>query len=623
MSIPKAVTSVRPLLSVGRYEIYDRIASGGMAAVHVGMLMVGQTSGMARPVAIKRLHPHLAKDPEFVAMFLDEAKLAARLSHQNIVPTLDVITQGGEVFLVMEYVAGESLATVLRTLNERRQLPPIEIAAAVVFDALQGLGAAHRATNELGKPLGIVHRDISPQNVMVGADGLSRLLDFGIAKAEDRAQYTREGQIRGKIAYLAPEQLRSVPASPRTDLFSMGVVLWESLTARQLFQAPTGAQLVTRVLECQVPPASQFNPRVTPELDQLLARALHRNPEARFQSADEMTAALEAVTRPRLRRDVAAWLQGLAGTSLDRRALQIQAYEKACAQRHAGAAVPDARPPMGSQPLAQPVAHPAVQPRPPMPSPPVAHRPPMGSQTVAQPRPPMPSQPMGHRGIMPSQPLGHHGMMVAPPPLVQRAPSSETIPTLLSPPAPTGQADPLTTPVKVIVPPPAPTPPAPPPPPAPPLQRLPDLSVTSSWPGAPYRNIDSNAIPRLSPESESRLSATSLLVAQGRAWVMPTRIRQALVASRQAAAGAQAAAPPPATGLAALRSHGLLPSRRNGGLMLVTGIILGALIAWAFFMPRPGEPSGQGSNAGEPEQPATPVLAPTDLPPAPAPSPKR
>ncbi len=531
MASPKAASSVRPLLRVGRYEIYEKIASGGMAAVHVGVLVVGPASGMARPVAIKRLHPHLAEDPEFVAMFLDEAKLAARLTHPNVVPTLDVITQGKEVFLVMEYVAGESLATVLRLLNERKQAPPVEIVAAVVADALQGLGAAHRATNELGVPLGIVHRDISPQNIMVGTDGFSRVLDFGIAKATDRAQYTREGQIRGKLAYMAPEQLRGTPASARTDLFSMGVTLWESLTARRLFHATTDARLVARVLECEVRPPSEYNPRIPPALDRLLARALHRDPEARFQTADEMASALEAAARPTLRRDVGSWLQGLAGESLDRRAVQIQAFERAVAQRHAAGAAP------------------------------------AGAREAARPRGQAAAKPAGPRSGKP--------------------PASGTMPTLLSPnppgsPAPVRRGSAPT--INIIEPkPPPPYPNHPalgrPPYPSQPATRLPYPSHPAPpRQGHPWREQPPTPA-RSSPYvPEPRLSPTSLLVSQGRALVMPPG---ALLQPPATAVS------PPAKPSASKR---LLPSRRYGGLILAAGVLLGGLLARAFLLYREAAP---------------------------------
>ncbi|HEX7603641.1 MAG TPA: serine/threonine-protein kinase, partial [Polyangiaceae bacterium] len=175
-----------PVIQLGRYALHAEIAAGGMATVYLGRLH--GAVGFGRTVAIKRLHPHLAKDPEFVSMFLDEAHLAARVQHPNVVPTLDVVTSDRELFLVLEYVRGESFSALIRAARAAGQTLPIPVVVAVVVGLLNGLHAAHEATDEQGKPLGIVHRDVSPQNVLVGADGVARVLDFGVAKAATRLQ---------------------------------------------------------------------------------------------------------------------------------------------------------------------------------------------------------------------------------------------------------------------------------------------------------------------------------------------------------------------------------------------------------------------------------------------------
>jgi eukaryotic-like serine/threonine-protein kinase len=205
--------------SLDRYVLHDEIASGGMGAVHLARLRGAR--GFARTVAIKRLHPHVARDPDVLAMFLDEAHLAARVRHPNVVATLDVVAQGDEVFLVMEYVEGESLSRLQKTPEI-----PLAIASAIVCDMLHGLHAAHEAVSERGEPLQIVHRDVSPQNILVGLDGATRVVDFGIAKAASRLQTTRDGVIKGKLRYMAPEQIRrgigfTTPPRPRR-----GKVTW-------------------------------------------------------------------------------------------------------------------------------------------------------------------------------------------------------------------------------------------------------------------------------------------------------------------------------------------------------------------------------------------------------------
>jgi serine/threonine-protein kinase len=173
-----------------------------MATVHFGRLL--GVVGFSKTVAIKRLHPHLARDPEFVSMFLDEARLAARVRHPNVVSTLDVVALEGELFLVMEYIQGESLRQLGRSASEASTRIPPPIAATILVGVLHGLHAAHDAVNERGEPLGIVHRDVSPQNILVGIDGVPRVFDFGVAKAAGRLQSTHEGQLKGKLAYMSP-----------------------------------------------------------------------------------------------------------------------------------------------------------------------------------------------------------------------------------------------------------------------------------------------------------------------------------------------------------------------------------------------------------------------------------
>src|SRR3954469_674037 len=193
--------------TIGRYRVYSELASGGMATVHLGCML--GPAGFSKLVAIKCLHARFALEAEFVAMFLDEARLTSSIHHPNVVASLDVVTEQGELLVVMEYIHGESLAALLRTSRQARELPPIPVVTRVVCDALEGLHAAHVASLA-GRCLNIVHRDVSPQNIMVGADGNSRVLDFGIAQAAIRSRATATvtatatGTIKGKIAYMSP-----------------------------------------------------------------------------------------------------------------------------------------------------------------------------------------------------------------------------------------------------------------------------------------------------------------------------------------------------------------------------------------------------------------------------------
>jgi serine/threonine protein kinase len=325
--------------------LYGAIASGGMATVHFGRL-IGPV-GFSRTVAIKRLHAQFAADPEFVAMFLDEARLAARIRHPNVVPTLDVVAASGELFLVMDYVPGESLGRLVRTMHERTALVPTAVTVAIMAGVLQGLHAAHEARNEQGAPLGIVHRDVSPQNVLVGEDGQARVLDFGVAKAAGRVQTTREGQLKGKLAYMAPEQLRGEGLTRQTDIYAASVVLWEALTGERLFRADNEGAVVTRVLEMPVLPPSHVLAIPRDEataaaiacLDPIVLRGLARDPQARFATAREMALALERAVHPATPSEVGEWVDRAARDVLQKRAEQVAEIESSSSTLERGAFV--------------------------------------------------------------------------------------------------------------------------------------------------------------------------------------------------------------------------------------------------------------------------------------------
>ncbi|MDI1443403.1 protein kinase [Polyangium sp. 6x1] len=313
---------------VGRYALYGEIASGGMATVHFGRLL--GPSGFARTVAIKRLHPQFAKNPEFCSMFLDEARLAARIKHPNVVPILDMISEGGELLLVMDYVHGESLARVLKNMERGGSRPPLKIVSGVMASVLHGLHAAHDAVDERGAPLGIVHRDVSPQNVIIGADGTTRVLDFGVAKAMGRAQVTREGELKGKYAYMAPEQIRhGSSVDRRVDVFAAAIVLWEMLAVRRLFNGDSELAIIAQVTMNEILPLKQIGVAVPPELEAVVMRGLARDPADRFQTAREMAMALEAAVPPAPAWEVGEWLAKVAPEGIERRAREVQTIEHA------------------------------------------------------------------------------------------------------------------------------------------------------------------------------------------------------------------------------------------------------------------------------------------------------
>ncbi|MBK7582942.1 MAG: protein kinase [Myxococcales bacterium] len=308
---------------IGRYVLFAELASGGMATVHLGRLK-GQ-AGFARTVAIKRSHPGFARDPEFVSMFLDEARIAARIRHPNVVSVLDVEARDGELFLVMDYIHGESLARLWK-LSAGSPVPP-GIAGRIVADVLYGLHAAHQARNERGEPLQVVHRDVSPQNVLVGADGTARVTDFGIAKAVNRIQTTHEGQLKGKLSYMAAEQLEEKHVDARTDVYAASVVFWELLTARRLHTSADAGATITRILSGNVHPPSRLVPDIPPEIEAIVMRGLAREIDDRFASAQDMAVALERAMRLALPAEVADWVDSLAHDSLAERARVVGELE--------------------------------------------------------------------------------------------------------------------------------------------------------------------------------------------------------------------------------------------------------------------------------------------------------
>jgi serine/threonine-protein kinase len=313
---------------VGRYALFDEIAAGGMATIHLGRL-VGPV-GFSRTVAIKTLHPQFAKDPEFVEMFLEEARLASRIQHPNVISTVDVATTEGEVFLVMEYVAGESLAKLVRSAVKKGDPIPVEIAVSILAGMLHGLHATHEAKNEQLEPMHIVHRDVSPQNVLVGLDGVARIFDFGVAKAAAmRSQSTSDGQMKGKLSYMSPEQLNSRDVDRRTDVFAAGVVAWECLAGRRLFAGSDPGEVLAKVLTLDIPAPIDVLSSVPRTLSNTVMRALERSPEQRWQTARDFAIELErnvVLAAPHL---VGDWVAENAGDALQDRRRRVEAVERA------------------------------------------------------------------------------------------------------------------------------------------------------------------------------------------------------------------------------------------------------------------------------------------------------
>jgi serine/threonine protein kinase len=316
--------SVRaPIAKIGRYQLFDKFASGGMATVHLGRL--DGAGGFSRVVAIKRLLPHLVQSGEFSEMLLNEARLAARVRHPNVVPTLDVVASKGEVLLVLEYVHGEALSALCRSLARKRGSVPIGVAVSIILGLLQGLHAVHEATDERGRSLGLVHRDVSPQNVMVGADGMARVLDFGIVKALQQIEETMPNRLKGKTGYMSPEQIRGERLTRASDIFAAGIVLWELLTLRRFSAAATDKERIEKILSGDYARAVSHRLDLPQSLDEVVMRALSFDPSARFPTAREFAEALAASAESASTGLVADWVHGLAEkTLLERERLVAQ-----------------------------------------------------------------------------------------------------------------------------------------------------------------------------------------------------------------------------------------------------------------------------------------------------------
>ncbi len=344
-TLPKKVVKTShtppPVLEFDRYALHDAIASGGMATVHLGRMRT--TAGVTRTVAIKRMHPHLLAEAEFASMFLDEARLAMRIQHPNVVGTFDVIATNAELLLVMDFVLGESLDKLLRKARSGARLPPVAVVCSVVAGVLAGLHAAHEARDEGGEPLDIVHRDVSPQNVIVGVDGVPRVVDFGVARAAGRLHTTEQGQIKGKLAYMAPEQLTMARMDRRVDVFAAAAVLWEGLAGQRLFGGDNPGATVANVLDKEIVAPSTINGDVPPAIDAIVLRGLSRHPDLRFSTAREMAFALEQACPPATAREIGEWVQREAGEAVRARASLVTDVESRSSAIHDRLTRPEVR----------------------------------------------------------------------------------------------------------------------------------------------------------------------------------------------------------------------------------------------------------------------------------------
>jgi len=312
---------------LGAYELLLELASGGMATVHLARA----TDKRQGPplVAVKRPHRHLQNDKTFLTMLVDEARLASAISHPNVVKVRELGFDGGMPFIVMDYVEGTSLAELRRELSAIGRAIDVRVAVRIILDALSGLHAAHELKDDNGKALHIIHRDVSPHNVLIGCDGRAYVTDFGIAKAEDRIQTTRTHEVKGKLAYLAPERIdKRRMCTVQSDVFSMAVVLWECFAGRRLFRGEEPVDVLQEVMLAPIPTLRQIGAQIPEAVDDVIARALSRDLETRYASAWEFVQAIERAAGPEhvgTHADVARLMEAIFGARMTQRQDHVRA----------------------------------------------------------------------------------------------------------------------------------------------------------------------------------------------------------------------------------------------------------------------------------------------------------
>lgn len=332
----KTLKDILPGQTVGRYEFLVPIAQGGMASVWAARQRGSR--GFSKTVAVKTMLPTVSDDPKFEQMFLDEARIASRIRHPNVAEILDLGEQDDVLYLVMEWVDGEALSSLRRAAVEQGQFP-LPIAVKVVADACAGLHAAHEVTDEDGNPVGLVHRDISPQNILVGYDGRVKLVDFGVAKMAGRvSETTHTGHAKGKPPYMSPEQALGKAIDRRTDLFALGIVLYQMATGRHPLRGENDVATLHNIVSDQpVLPPGVFDPDFPPKLERTILRALERNPERRFQTARELEFELEEVMESEVGRarteDVGRFVTELLGARGEERRQALKNAIRAADER--------------------------------------------------------------------------------------------------------------------------------------------------------------------------------------------------------------------------------------------------------------------------------------------------
>src|SRR6516162_5539581 len=305
------MTALKKPVAFGKYYLLERINVGGMAEVFKAKTF--GVEGFERLLAVKRILPNIAEDEEFITMFIDEAKIAVQLQHANIAQIFDLGKVDDSFFIALEYVHGRDLRSIFDRMRTKGEALPISLACYVIMQVCEGLDYAHNKRDGQGRELHLIYRDISPQNVLIGYEGEVKLIDFGIAKAAGKASTTQAGILKGKFGYMSPEQVRGLPIDKRSDIFAVGIVLYELLTGERLFVGETDFSTLEKVRNVEIVPPSSYNKKIPAELERLMLKALARDPEDRYSNAidlhDDLQSFLYSIGEFYSRKDLSAWMK--------------------------------------------------------------------------------------------------------------------------------------------------------------------------------------------------------------------------------------------------------------------------------------------------------------------------
>ncbi len=324
------MSTLKKPVPFGKYYLLERINVGGMAEVFKAKTF--GVEGFERLLAVKRILPNIAEDEEFITMFIDEAKIAVQLQHANIAQIFDLGKVDDSYFIALEYVNGRDLRSIFDRMRSRGEALPIALACHVMMQVCEGLDYAHNKRDGQGRELHLIHRDISPQNVLIGYDGEVKLIDFGIAKAAGKASTTQAGILKGKFGYMSPEQVRGLPIDKRSDIFAVGIVLYELLTGERLFVGETDFSTLEKVRNVEIVPPSSYNKKIPQELERLMLKALARDPEDRYSNAidlhDDLQSFLYSIGEFYSRKDLASWMKKTFAAEIEEDNAKIEQYRQ-------------------------------------------------------------------------------------------------------------------------------------------------------------------------------------------------------------------------------------------------------------------------------------------------------